>query len=71
MSSGLIVSILAPFFNSSADGTLMMSLVNGADDGAGAGAAEVPAGAGWTEISSTSNTSVEPGPIFGGEPRSP
>src|ERR1700722_8750181 len=29
MSSALMVSILAPFLSSSADGTLMMSLVNG------------------------------------------
>ena len=37
-SSGLMTSILAPFFNSSAEGTLMMSLVSGGFWVGGAGA---------------------------------
>ena len=58
-SSGLSVSILAPFFISSADGTLMMSLVSGAAGGGGSEA--------FVSSSSTSKIRVE----FGGMPRFP
>src|ERR1019366_2395180 len=59
-SSGLMVSIFAPFFNSSALGTLMMSLVSGAAGCAGGGGG----GAACTLSSSTSKINVE----FGGMP---
>src|ERR1700722_12362502 len=58
-SSGLIVSIFSPFFKPSADGTLMMSLVNGAPlFPTGAGGVGGGAGAACTDSNSTSNTSV-------------
>ena len=61
-SSGLMTSIFAPFFISSADGTLMMSLVSGA-----AGATTGAGGAGWVLTSSTSKIKTE----FGGMPGRP
>ena len=61
-SSGLMTSIFAPFFISSAEGTLMMSLVSGATGAAWGG------GVGYfVSSSSTSKISV----AFGGMPGRP
>ena len=66
-----MTSIFAPFFNSSADGTLMMSLVTGCEDttpapGKGGGVV-----GGLIETSSISKMSAAPGGISRPVPRSP
>src|SRR6185295_9167255 len=62
-SSGLMTSILAPFFISSALGTLMMSLVSGATGGAGGG------GGVGDLLSSSSTSKIRV--AFGGMPGRP